>query len=302
MGSVTCYQGTYNGPEPDHEFSFALDDFQKHSIAAINRGENVLVSVPTGSGKTCVAIHAIRRSLNSGRRVVYTSPIKSLSNQKYREFKEIFPSVGILTGDLKFDPCADCLVVTTEILRNAALAAQGENGREPSGTAADQGRTALLDRVSTVIFDEIHYINDRDRGHVWEETLQMLPASVSLVMLSATIDRPEKFAQWISELKGRPVAVVLLSRRKVPLSHAMWDGNSLQEYLSSESPKTFKEAALSLSSLRANGRTRSELDSPSLSSLVDFLCRRSLFPALFFVFSRRRCEVLAASLSRSFID
>ena len=196
-------------------YPYTLDNFQQHAIAAISRGENVLVTAKTGSGKTLVGEYQIAHSLRAGRRVFYTTPIKSLSNQKFHDLTKLFPEarVGIMTGDIKYMPDADVVIMTTEILRNMLYKA---------GTAtAAIGLTASLslDRLDAVVFDECHYINDPDRGRVWEETMILLPPEVKLVLLSATIDRPELFANWLGEVRQRPISLIATSHRVVPLTH-----------------------------------------------------------------------------------
>lgn len=208
------------------------DRFQKFAIEAIERGDNVLVTAKTGSGKTFVGEYQIAKSLARGGRVFYTTPIKSLSNQKFHDLKQLFPTVtvGIMTGDIKFCPDADILVMTTEILRNLLF---------KRGTAtAGVGSTALLslDRLDAVVFDEVHYINDPDRGHVWEETLMLLPPEVKLVLLSATLSKPEGFARWLSSrgsraaegdmrtlasVKAHQVWLISTQWRAVPLEHCV---------------------------------------------------------------------------------
>jgi superfamily II RNA helicase len=207
-------------PVPATTYPYTLDNFQQHAIAAISRDENVLVTAKTGSGKTLVGEYQIAHSLRAGRRVFYTTPIKSLSNQKFHDLTNClgtlgYPDarVGIMTGDIKYMPDADVVIMTTEILRNMLYKA---------GTAtAAIGLTASLslDRLDAVVFDECHYINDPDRGRVWEETMILLPPEVKLVLLSATIDRPELFAGWLGALRERPISLIATSHRVVPLTH-----------------------------------------------------------------------------------
>jgi superfamily II RNA helicase len=179
------------------EYNFPLDPFQQHAIAAIHEGQNVLVTAKTGSGKTLVGEYLIHYTVAKGGRVFYTTPIKSLSNQKFNDLKKMFGQerVGIMTGDIKFNPDAQIIVMTTEILRNLLF---------KKGTKTEHvGTTALisLERLDSVIFDEVHYINDPDRGHVWEETLMLLDPSIKLILLSATLSSPYGFAQWLGESK-----------------------------------------------------------------------------------------------------
>jgi ATP-dependent RNA helicase DOB1 len=153
-------------------FPFELDAFQAKALAAIERNESVLVSAHTSAGKTVVAQYAIAHSLARGQRVVYTSPIKALSNQKYRELQAQFSDVGLMTGDVNVNAEASCLVMTTEILRSMLY--QGHD---------------LVREVQWVIFDEVHYMRDKERGVIWEEAIILLPHAVRFVFLSATIPK-----------------------------------------------------------------------------------------------------------------
>ena len=196
-------------------YSFDLDPFQRHAVAAIHHNHNVLVCAKTGSGKTLVAEYAIAYALSRGQRVFYTSPIKSLSNQKFHDLTVQFPqaSVGIMTGDIKYMPQASIIVMTTEILRNLLY---------KRGSATEHvGLTAALSMadVGCVVFDECHYMNDPDRGAVWEECFILLPPTVRMILLSATLDRPAEFADWLGGLKRIPVALIQTGYRIVPLTH-----------------------------------------------------------------------------------
>ena len=206
---------------PEHPYTFPLDPFQQHAISAISKDENVLVCAKTGSGKTLVGEYQIYHSLKKGKRVFYTTPIKSLSNQKFYDLKHQFKdaTVGIMTGDIKFCPDAQIVIMTTEILRNLLY---------KKGTTTEfLGLTASIsmDDLDAVIFDECHYINDKDRGKIWEETMILLPSEVNLVMLSATLDHPEYFANWIGLLKNKPCHLIETTYRIVPLTHNLLDNN-----------------------------------------------------------------------------
>ena len=170
-----------------YDFGFELDDFQKHAITSIKNKEHVLVTAHTGSGKTVPAIFGIADSLQKNKKIIYTSPIKSLSNQKLFELKQKFPDIGILTGDIKYNPDAQCVIMTTEILRNILYQKESQH--------------VSIDEVDKVIFDEIHYINDPDRGKVWEECIILMPKEIIMIMLSATIDKAHEFASWIGNIK-----------------------------------------------------------------------------------------------------
>ena len=182
------------------KYPFLLSSFQKFAIESIVEGNHILVTAHTGSGKTLPAEFAIEHFAKKGKKVIYTSPIKALSNQKFYEFTQKFPSIsfGILTGDIKTNPEADVLIMTTEILMNTLYA---KNRKETFTEAKVNINTTMFEmdfdnELACVVFDEIHYINDQDRGRVWEETIMMLPRHVQMVMLSATLDSPEKFALW----------------------------------------------------------------------------------------------------------
>jgi len=211
------------------KYSFPLSSFQKFALEAIIEGHHILVTAHTGSGKTLPAEFAIEHFVKKGKKVIYTSPIKALSNQKYYEFREKFPEIsfGILTGDIKSNPEANVLIMTTEILQNTLY--RKNMVVEASVDTANTSLSFNMDidsELGAVIFDEVHYINDPDRGKVWEETIMMLPLHIQMVMLSATLDSPEKFALWCETrgLRHNTVAdkIVYLAstmHRVVPLTH-----------------------------------------------------------------------------------
>ena len=183
-----------------------LFPFQVAAIDAVAAGHSVLVSAPTGAGKTLVADYAIEHAFERGWRSVYTSPIKALSNQKYRDFRaEHGDRVGIMTGDVTINPDADLLIMTTEVFRNTLF---DEPGR--------------LAEFRFVIHDEVHYIDDPDRGTVWEESIIHAPPQMRLVCLSATIPNVAELAGWIETVRGEKVTVVKMHQRPVPLDHLVW--------------------------------------------------------------------------------
>ena len=193
---------------------FVLDDFQRRAIKHLDAGRSVLVSAPTGSGKTVVAEHAVDRALAAGQRAFYTTPIKALSNQKYRDLRHrLGPQrVGLLTGDNVIAGDADVVVMTTEVLRNMLYA-----GAVDGGEAADVAG-AVDGRLGAVVLDEVHYLEDPYRGPVWEEVILHLPAAVVLVCLSATVSNHQELGGWLKQVRG-PTAVVVESRRPVPLTN-----------------------------------------------------------------------------------
>jgi len=182
------------------------------------------VAAHTSAGKTAIAEYAIAKSLKAQQRVIYTSPIKALSNQKYRELKEEFEDVGLMTGDVTINETASCLVMTTEILRSMLY-----NGSE------------VTREMAWVIFDEVHYMRDKERGVVWEETIIMLSPNVKYVFLSATIPNAREFAEWIVKIKRQPCSVVYTDFRPTPLQHYLFPAGAQGIYLVVDEKGTFRE-------------------------------------------------------------
>jgi ATP-dependent RNA helicase DOB1 len=202
----------YNKDFKEELFSFELSCFQKYAIEGIKENKHVLLCVPTGNGKTLPAEFAIRHFVKKGKKVIYTSPIKALSNQKYYDFKEKYPDItfGLLTGDIKLNPNADVLIMTAEILQNS-LYKKSEN---------TMFEMDFEKELACVIHDEVHSICLPDRGHVWESIFILLPSHVQNVMLSATLDSPEYFANWIENINSnKEVYLITLNERAVPLNH-----------------------------------------------------------------------------------
>lgn len=194
-------------PDPAYKFPFELDTFQKLAILQLEKHNHVFVAAHTSAGKTVVAEYAIALSQKHMTRAIYTSPIKALSNQKYRDFKQTFKDVGLITGDFQINPTASCLIMTTEILRSMLYCG--------SDVARD---------LEYVIFDEVHYINNAERGHVWEQVLILLPAHVCVVLLSATVPNTIEFADWLGRTYQKKVYVVSTHKRPVPLQHYLYTG------------------------------------------------------------------------------
>jgi ATP-dependent RNA helicase DOB1 len=214
----------YDPENPAKAYAFELDTFQRKSVEVMEQGESVMVAAHTSAGKTVVAEYAIAMSLRDGQRVVYTSPLKALSNQKYRELQAEFKDVGLMTGDTVINPDASCLVMTTEVLRSM-LYKGGEVMRE----------------VGWVIFDEIHYMRDADRGVVWEETIAGLPHAVRYAFLSATIPNAREFAEWIVKLHDQPCHLVYTDFRPTPLEHYIFPSGGDGVYLCYDKENTFRQ-------------------------------------------------------------
>ena len=236
-------------------FPFKLSDFQKYAIEGIVRSEHVLVTAHTGSGKTLPAEFAIQyfvKHLN--RKVIYTSPIKALSNQKFYEFSKKFPDIefGILTGDIKFNPEADVLIMTTEILQNNLFNKYVGKEDNSDHDYLSNFNIDYENELACVIFDEVHYINDEDRGKVWEQTIMMLPNHVQMIMLSATIDKPDEFAKWCesqqlqkSSVNAKEVYLIPTNHRVVPLYHHLFL-DSTQSIFKSLKDKELKDKIKSI--------------------------------------------------------
>src|SRR6266852_4886148 len=196
-------------------YPFPIDDFQLEAIAHLAADRSVMVAAPTGTGKTLVAEYAIWRAQQRGQRVIYTTPLKALSNQKYRDLRNIygFDAVGLVTGDIVEHSTASIVIMTTEVYRNILL----EEGEDRLGCGENIIPSSMAD-VGSIIFDELHYLSDIGRGPVWEEAIICSPLNVQLVGLSATVSNAEDLADWISRVH-RPIALVVHEERAVPLEH-----------------------------------------------------------------------------------
>jgi len=255
------------------------DAFQQESIDYINEGCSIIVSAPTGSGKTVIAEHVIRDCLAKNKGVIYTAPIKALSNQKYRDFKETFgDKIGILTGDVSINSSAPVLIMTTEIFRNKLL-------EEKTG----------LDKYSWIIFDEVHYLDDYERGTVWEESLIFLPKHMRLLALSATIPNIDEFANWVKSIHNLPIKVIKEGNRPVPLHFFFQCQGRIADELHKIKELGYKNERF----YYHRGKrypTRIHLRPNRSDSLVKHLFESGRLPCIYFVFSRRRCEYLAKEI------
>ena len=308
------------------EYPFELDHFQKYAIEGIEEGKHVLVTAHTGSGKTLPGEHAIKKFCEEGKKVIYTSPIKSLSNQKYYEFTEKFPEIsfGILTGDVKFNPEADCLIMTTEILRNTLFQKEAmDNDKETEYNLHFD--MDIRNELACVIFDEVHYINDADRGKVWEETIMKMPKHVQMVMLSATIDRSESFASWIETIKEREVWISSTNIRVVPLIHYTYYQFNQQTYKkttdkkmkllmenidSKIKPIKIKHEDINFENVDTMDKCDYHLKKNRLfvthkhvfNKIIPKLKENNMLPAICFVFSRKKVEEYAEYIEQSLFN
>ncbi len=260
-------------------FPFELDDFQRQAIAALEANRSVVVCAPTGSGKTLIGEYAIHRALAHGKRVFYTTPLKALSNQKLRDFRELFGAdqVGLLTGDVSVHREAPILVMTTEIFRNMLY-----------GTPIGEVGTSLIG-VETVVLDECHYMNDRQRGTVWEESVIYCPAEIQLVALSATVANSGQLTDWIDQVHG-PTDLIYSDFRPVPLRFHFCDLKGLQPLLNT------KQTGIN-PKLKRKGKPRGRQDVPHLGMVVKQMQERDMLPAIYFIFSRKGCDRAVSELS-----
>lgn len=271
--------------EPSSVFPFELDKFQNDAIASLNAGRSVVVCAPTGSGKTLIGQYAIYRALARGKRVFYTTPLKALSNQKLRDFRSEFgfDSVGLLTGDASINRDAPILVMTTEIFRNMLY-----------GTPIGQVGTSLID-VEAVVLDECHYMNDRQRGTVWEESIIYCPESIQLVALSATVDNSDQLTDWLNQVHG-PTDLIYSDFRPVPLDFHFGNSKGLFPLLTSD--KSQLNHRLVKRKKRRGDRSKhiARQESPSLIYTLEHLRQRDMLPAIYFIFSRRGCDRAVAEV------
>ena len=318
--------------------NFELSDFQKWAFKAIADGNHALITAPTGSGKTLPAefmIHLFSKRDSIRKKIIYASPIKALSNQKLHDMRKRFPNIsfGLLTGDCKDNPEADVLIMTTEILRNTLFNRKLRDSSNAPGDVSLSFEMNIDTELAGVIFDEVHYIADPERGSVWEQAILMIPQHIPLLMLSATIAKPEMFANWIEKRHdGRSAGhanleVYLLptSKRIVPLTHYMWSGvtkgtierirdTSVQKeaYSVSNTPILIKDSNGKFNDIsyhKINKITQflyKNYMSPKrklvLNSLIGYLKKNNLLPALCFIFSRKQVEQAAKEITISLHD
>ncbi|CAD5315854.1 unnamed protein product [Arabidopsis thaliana] len=298
---VPLAPSVHNKP-PAKDFPFTLDSFQSEAIKCLDNGESVMVSAHTSAGKTVVASYAIAMSLKENQRVIYTSPIKALSNQKYRDFKEEFSDVGLMTGDVTIDPNASCLVMTTEILRSMQY-----KGSE------------IMREVAWIIFDEVHYMRDSERGVVWEESIVMAPKNSRFVFLSATVPNAKEFADWVAKVHQQPCHIVYTDYRPTPLQHYVFPAGGNGLYLVVDEKAKFHEDSFqkSLNALvpttesdkkRDNGKFQKGLvigklgEESDIFKLVKMIIQRQYDPVILFSFSKKECEALAMQMSKMVLN
>ena len=303
---------------------FELSNFQKWAVTAIKNKFHTLVTAHTGCGKTLVAESAILRSKQLNKKLIYTSPIKALSNQKIREFSDKFPDIsfGIITGDTNFNPDADVLIMTTEVLRNTLFQMKNiEKNPDMLEKTKLHFNIDIYNELGFVVFDEVHYINDPHRGHVWEETIMMLPHTVQMVMLSATINHPEKFANWIETQTQREIWLCPTNKRVVPLEHYSYftiPESQLQKFPTNIKNEILDIREKPLTLKNTNGqfidknyhktmKVIKELEKNNVrvnpfyafNQLLRHLKEQNKLPAIAFVFSRKKAQQYAEKVDLS---
>jgi len=311
------------------KYPYELHDFQKWSIEATVTGNHVLICCPTGSGKTFGGEFALDYFHSKGKKTIYTSPIKALSNEKFYAFTQKYPhiSIGLITGDIKTNPDADVLIMTTEILLNKLYQIKSKS----SATSSISFEMDIENELGCVVYDEIHMINDESRGHVWEQSIMLLPPHVQMVGLSATLDNPERFAYWM-ENRGESNAngdkEVYLTRklvRAVPLIHYSFitvinginkaiKDKAVQEEIKNATNKPFiiqDEKGL-FNEINYKNMTKTlELFEKHeirvkrhhiLNKVTEYLVEKEMLPALCYVFSRKQLEKCANELTTNLLE
>lgn len=329
---------SYNYPTEQEEeykkffdlYSFELHDFQKWSIEGIVTGNHVLITAPTGTGKTMPGEFAIKYFHSIGKKTIYTTPIKALSNEKFYAFTQKFSdiSIGLITGDIKTNPDADVLIMTTEILLNKLYQIKNKQTIHNSSTSFEMD---IEKQLGCVVFDEIHFINDESRGHTWEQSIMLLPAHIQIIGLSATLDNPEKFANWI-ETRGtgnkiceKETFLAKKQIRTVPLIHYSFitttnginksiKDKAIQEEIKNAINKPFviQDAKGIFNEVQYQSTTKmlklfEKHDvhvkrTHVLNKVTEFLVEKEMLPALCYVFSRKQLEKCAEELTTNLLE
>jgi len=301
------------------KYPFPLSDFQKWAIKGIKTDKNVLITAHTGSGKTLPAENAINHFVSLNKKIIYCSPLKALSNEKFNDFTHKFPHItfGILTGDIKFNPDADVLIMTTEILRNNLF--QMKEGVVENTNMTLDFEMDIKNELACVIYDEIHYINDVDRGHVWEESIMLLPETTQIIGLSATIQNPEKLCNLLHQSNKKPVYLCSNKKRVVPLIHHVYYA------IPENAKKKLKDKTLKLIEGTVNKpivlkqdntfndeavHTIKKVDEALfqyknvkvnkhfiMNNMVEYLKTHDLLPGIVFIFSRKQCYDYAKKIT-----
>lgn len=303
LQKVIIRDGSVSMPSnPIISFPYEPDACQKHAFHAIEQNNDMLLNWPTGTGKTTPAIYAILHTVKRlGKRVVYTTPIKSLSNEKFNDFTHRFAeygvTVGILTGDNKINPDANCIMATAEILRNSLF--QSTRKINNSNYSLD---TDFVNSIGCVIMDEIHYMNDEERGNVWETTIIKLDPSIQLIMLSGTVGNPRRFCKWISYCRQRTVSLITETKRIVPLTHHIFVNKNSFQFMDQNNVYSTQQFHLAETEFKERKKQREKAHKSfderyDIMEMTNYLKHINSFPAIFFSFSKEKCETYADIIS-----
>ena len=259
-------------------FDFELDDFQKEAIEHIKNGKSVVVCAPTGAGKTCIAQSAIHLALEGGTRIFYTTPLKALSNQKYFDFSQKYgeKNVGLLTGDTTINREAQIVVMTTEVFRNMLY-----------GTTFGTLKDNLKD-VRYVVLDEVHYMNDEQRGTVWEESIIYCPTNIQIIALSATVQNSQQLTNWINTVHSG-TEHVYTDFRPVPLRFYYYDSSKPDTVLPLLTPEGKLNKKIKPESKYKYFNKKNAVKNP-VASITMALKEKNMLPAIYFTFSRKKCD------------
>jgi superfamily II RNA helicase len=311
-------------------YPYELHDFQKWAIEAIVTGNHVLITAPTGTGKTLPGEFALNYFHSKGKKTIYTSPIKALSNEKFYSFTQKYPhiTIGLITGDIKTNPDADVLIMTTEILLNKLYQNKSSTSAPNSSVSFDMD---IESELGCVVFDEIHFINDESRGHIWEQCVMLLPPQVQMIGLSATLDDPEKFAYWL-ETRGETEKIgdkeVFLTKkqvRTVPLIHYSFittnnainkavKDKATQEEIKKAINKPFviqdEKGIFNDEQYKKTTQMLKLFDKHNvrikrqhiLNKVTEYLVEKEMLPALCYVFSRKQLEKCAEELTTNLLE
>ena len=328
---------SYNYPKSNEEdykkyyenYSYQLHDFQKWCVEGVVTGNHVLITAPTGTGKTFGGEFSINYFHSKGKKIIYTSPIKALSNEKFYAFTNKYPhiSIGLITGDIKTNPDADVLIMTTEILLNKLYQIKS-NSSVKSSVSFDMD---IENELGCVVFDEIHFITDESRGSIWEQCIMLLPSHIQIIGLSATLDDPEKFAFWL-ETKGditkpteKEVYLTKKQVRAVPLTHYSFitTPNSINKHVKDKATQQeIKRLTNKLFVIQDNKNVFNDINYQNmtkmlklfekndvrvkrqhvLNKLAEYLVEKEMLPALCYVFSRKQLEICAQEMTTNLLE
>ena len=262
-----------------YKFDFKLDDFQEEAVFHINNGKSIVVCAPTGAGKTCIAEHAIHKALETGKRIFYTTPLKALSNQKYSDFARKYgtENVGLLTGDSSINRDGKIVVMTTEVFRNMLY---GTN----FGSVTDNLRD-----VKYVVLDEVHYMNDEQRGTVWEESIIYCPPDIQIIALSATVANSQALTDWINTVHSK-TELVYTDFRPVPLRFFYFDSSQPHDVLPLLTPSGQLNKKIRPEKRQRGRYGKKQPQRSTVKDVINALHRRDMLPAIYFTFSRKKCD------------